>query len=358
MVETSTQTISSQAAPPTEEVRVCPLCESDKAKLLFTNFDRALRLPGEFGITQCANCQLVRLSPRPVVEQIGYYYPESEYYSYQAPSEVSHRSRLVSLRDFIRNSVLESLGYKVAPLTKLQKFLQPFFLRFFYESALYSQGNRFPRFVPDGKALDIGCGNGAFLNLLKQHDWQVTGIDLSAKAAATAKKTFDIDVFVGNTEDAPFENNSFDYIHMSHSIEHLPNPVATMKRVAELLKPTGRVFVETPNIDSFSAKVCGEYWMPLETPRHLYLFSPATLSALMSRVGLEVSGIETRFFSTTLEWEDTYKREDALGKEVENRPNLSASAVPRAYFLKIWSRLNHIFAPENAEFIRCWAKKS
>ncbi len=343
--------------PPTEEVSVCPLCQSEKSELLFTSTDRGFRLPGEFGVTKCANCQLVRLSPRPVVEEIGYYYPESEYYSFQTVGKPIQRTKLVALRDYVRNSVLEEIGYKTVPLTKLQKALQPLFIKFFYKSALYDQGNRFPSFVSGGKALDIGCGNGNFLNLLKQHGWDVKGIDLSKKAAATAKEVFDIDVFVGNTEDAPFTDNSFDYIHMSHSIEHLPNPVTTLSKALKLLKPNGKIYVETPNIDSYTARVCGKYWMPLETPRHLYLFSPATLANLLDQIGFKVLKTQTTFFAPTLAWEDTYIREDLIGEMIENRPTLTFKAAPRAYFHRFWAKIKHIFNSDNAEFVRCWAEK-
>jgi SAM-dependent methyltransferase len=348
---------SLSAAPPTEEVKVCILCESDKSELLFSNFDRGYHLPGTFGITLCTNCRLIRLSPRPAVEHLGFYYPETEYYSYQSAGEAAQRGRMISLRDFIRNSVLDSLGYPVPPLGRWQRFLQPFFIRFFYKPALYSYGQRFPAFVPNGKALDIGCGSGVFLNLLKRHGWQVRGIDFSATAAMRAKTDFDIDVFVGDVENAPFEDAAFDFIYLSHSIEHLPDPLSAMKRVAQLLKPTGQVFVETPNIESFSAKICREYWMPLETPRHLHLFSPATLTTLLRRAGLKVSRLRTTFFAPTLAWEDTYKREEKLGEKVEIRPQLRFAALPRAYFLKARARLGHLFAPENAEFIQCWAGK-
>jgi len=105
--------IQSDEAPPTEEVLNCPLCNSSESRFLFRNFDRFYHLPGKFGIVQCKSCQLVRLSPRPAKDSLGFYYPQENYYSYQMPTasinNLSERGWISKIREGIRQTVFDYL---------------------------------------------------------------------------------------------------------------------------------------------------------------------------------------------------------------------------------------------------------
>lgn len=354
------QTPTLDSAPETENVESCPLCGSEDSKFLFWNYDRLHLLPGKFGLVRCSNCTLVRLTPRPIPEKLGFYYPEDDYYSYQTSGanveNIPQRGFITPIRDGIRASVLNRLNYPTVPLKSWQKTLQPLFWNFFRKPALYGRDKLFPRYVTNGSALDIGCGGAMFLSYLKHHGWQVKGVDISETAAKTAKKVYDIDVFVGGVEDAPFASESFDFIRMSHVIEHLPYPLETMRHISSLLKPEGVLYIETPNIDCFELEHCDKYWFPLETPRHLFLFSPVTLEKLLGEVGLRIKQIETSFFAI-YDWEDTYRIEEKTQSVLPERPKLSLPAYPRAIALMAKSRLKHLFDKTNGNIIECWVTK-
>ena len=194
--------------------------------------------------------------------------------------------------------------------------MQPVFTKYFKERALYGLQDVFPHYAENGKALDIGCGNAETLAYLKLFGWQVAGVDFNEAAAIAAKKFYDIDVFTGKVEDAPFQKSSFDFVRMSHVIEHLPFVVETMRHIASLLKTDGVIYIETPNIEAFSFKHSREYWYPLECPRHLFLFSPKTLTEILEKCGIEVTKTET-FFYDTYNWEDTYRAEEKSGEKLE-----------------------------------------
>jgi hypothetical protein len=76
--------------------------------------------------------------------------------------------------------------------------------------------------------------------------------------------------------------------------EHVYEPREVLIRVAKWLKPGGVFYTLMPNIDSAGRRVFGSYWYPLELPRHLYHFSPATLSKVAKSAGLREVSLETR----------------------------------------------------------------
>ena len=78
----------------------------------------------------------------------------------------------------------------------------------------YGFGESLPHYAPGHRALEVGCGSGSVLGFLKYYGWQVAGVELSEAAAITAKRELDVEVFVGDLCEAPFESDSFDFIRM------------------------------------------------------------------------------------------------------------------------------------------------
>ena len=348
-------------APPSEEVTVCPLCDSSGSNFLFWNFDRFYHLPGKFGIVQCEDCRLVRLSPRPVKESLGFYYPSENYYSYQTPAvsldNLTERGFVSKIREGIRQTVFDDLGYPVGKLSAWQKVLQPLLVKFFSKQSTYGWGERFPKYKKDGFALDIGCGNGSQLSYLKHYGWKVVGVDLSEEAAKVAKKNFGIDVYVGELETLPYPPNTFDFVNMSHVLEHVTSPVDTLKKVKELLKPGGIVYAEVPNYESFTRKLSKEHWFAWETPRHLFMFSPQTLERVFKESGLKIEKINTRI-ENLLRWDNTYKLEEEAGEKLISRPSVIGSDKLKISLLSYAVKFKHLFDKDGGDFVCCWATKS
>jgi SAM-dependent methyltransferase len=213
----------------------------------------------------------------------------------------------------------------------------------------------FPRWVPGGRALDIGCGNGRFMDRIQRHGWDVIGVDTSLAAAAAARESFGITVHVGTVEDAPIDDGSLDFVHMSHVIEHLPQPVATLRRVALVLRPGGRLYVETPNIDSLAFRWTREYWFALDAPRHLWLFGPATLRRALAECGFSVRGLRALNLST-FAWEATYRREQREGRMVPRRPSIEWRDRPRATVLGALRCVAGSLSPRFGDALSCWAE--
>jgi len=144
-----------------------------------------------------------------------------------------------------------------------------------------------------GRILDLGCSSGSFLSALPRDRWELFGIEMSQEVAERAREKCGATVFVGDVLDASFPPNYFDAITCIHVFEHVYKPKEVLYRVAEWLKPGGIFYTLMPNIDSAAFHFFKSYWYALELPRHLYHFSPRSLSHLSDTVGLKTLSLKT-----------------------------------------------------------------
>ena len=84
-----------------------------------------------------------------------------------------------------------------------------------------------------------------------------------------------LDVFCGTLEEYQTDQQ-YDVVFMSHVIEHVLDPVATVATIERLLAPGGVLYLETPNVGSLDARVWKQRWGLIHYPRHLYLFDRDT----------------------------------------------------------------------------------
>jgi 2-polyprenyl-3-methyl-5-hydroxy-6-metoxy-1,4-benzoquinol methylase len=100
-------------------------------------------------------------------------------------------------------------------------------------------------------------------------------------------------VFTGEVSDAGYADGYFDVVTMWHVIEHVHDPKGTLAELHRIMKPGGLLVISTPNLWSWDARGFGRYWVGLDAPRHLYVFSPATLEHLLQQVGFQMERIRS-----------------------------------------------------------------
>jgi 2-polyprenyl-3-methyl-5-hydroxy-6-metoxy-1,4-benzoquinol methylase len=105
------------------------------------------------------------------------------------------------------------------------------------------------KFKTNGKLLDVGCSAGFFLSIAREDGWQVTGLELSADTAQLAKELYQLDVRTGKLEVDTFDAESFEAVTFWDVIEHVRDPLGTMRIVNRILKERGIVAITTPNVD-------------------------------------------------------------------------------------------------------------
>ncbi|MGA9347279.1 MAG: methyltransferase domain-containing protein [Anaerolineae bacterium] len=132
-----------------------------------------------------------------------------------------------------------------------------------------------------GKLLEIGCGIGSFLYLMRGAGWKVQGIEPDANYAYAGQNEYDIPIAAHLFENTDFEPGSFDLVAMFHVIEHLSSPRETLARIRHILKPGGILFLESPCIEHpYSGNLEYFFWSA-----HLFSFSRSTLNGLLQLVG-------------------------------------------------------------------------
>lgn len=117
------------------------------------------------------------------------------------------------------------------------------------------------RFVKEGKLLDIGCAYGEFLSLAQQY-FEVSGVDISAFALASAKKRLknaNLQVIDGSKEKLPYKNESFDVVTCFDVIEHLANTQFLFSEVYRVLKKNGVFFITTPGHETLFSNFFGRF---------------------------------------------------------------------------------------------------
>lgn len=161
------------------------------------------------------------------------------------------------------------------------------------EKRYFGQLARIKRFKSAGALLDVGCNIGAFIKAAASRGFSVTGVEMNASCAAYGREKFGLDIRTGTLEGAAFPAGSFDAVTMFDVLEHVPDPGALLACAARALKPGGLLVVQSPNLDSFMARLLKENWNWLTPPDHLYHFTPGALSGLLERAGFRIAEIRT-----------------------------------------------------------------
>lgn len=122
--------------------------------------------------------------------------------------------------------------------------------------------------LPRGKVVDVGCGDGLFLDAAKQLGWDTLGIELDPEAVKVVRASGH-EVIHGTYEACTVFDNQIDCIICSHVLEHVHDPKALLFAISHALKTGGIALISLPNAGSIVRRAAQENWRGLEAPRHL-----------------------------------------------------------------------------------------
>ncbi len=150
-------------------------------------------------------------------------------------------------------------------------------------------------FAEDGRplrglsVLDVGCFTGEFLVLAADAGCDVRGFELQDEAVAIAQQRLGERVAKTDVHDRGIDGQHYDAICLFGLIEHVRDPVGLLVRCRSLLRPGGRLFLQTPNRGSLLAGLLGKYWPPYSPVEHLHLFSQSALEKVLQDNGYSVT---------------------------------------------------------------------
>lgn len=204
---------------------------------------------GTATLARCSTCRLVQVSPLPDDTELARYYHTYAYGEARA---------------------WETPAAVVSSLSTLLASLEPF--------------------RTTGRMLDIGCGAGQMLRVARQRGWLAHGTELSDVACARLRQE---GFPIAHLDSPDVPPGSFDVITMAEVLEHLRDPLTVVRRVQELLRPGGALYLTTPNFNALSRRCLGAKWRVIEVPEHLFYFTTGSLQALVRRAGLEPRWVRT-----------------------------------------------------------------
>jgi SAM-dependent methyltransferase len=221
----------------------CRLCDSDRYKKIFSADNIRRRAKKIFDLVECEGCGFKYFNPSPTEASLKYYYED---YMAHVPERIS--------------------------------FLEKLYYRFFRNV----RNAKHP-----GKLLDVGCGNGKYLDFMRSQGWDVAGVD-AGPGCAFPRDVLKIPTYDGHLWEHKFPDHSFDVITLWFVIEHVWDPMRLLRECRRILKPGGQIIISTLNSASFEAKWFKRYWWHLLAPEHLSQFDTCSLGTLISKNGFEI----------------------------------------------------------------------
>jgi SAM-dependent methyltransferase len=141
---------------------------------------------------------------------------------------------------------------------------------------------------PDrGKVIEIGCSFGFQLNEFRKRGWDVEGVEPNHNSARYAQEELSIPVATSILEQADVPDGSADVVVMLHVIEHIPDPVGTLKEIFRVLKPGGHLVLETPRYDTLMFRLFGKRERSVSCDGHILFFTSESLAQAYSLAGFE-----------------------------------------------------------------------
>lgn len=188
------------------------------------------------------------------------------------------------------------------------------------------------KFIKKGKILEVGCSTGLMLSLFQKKGFDITGVEISKKAAEIAKER-GVKVF-----ELPFEkikfSEKYNLVIFNHTLEHLKDPLKALEKAKSILTPKGYILMDLPNFDSPLAKFWKKRWEHLLPDEHLWHFTPKSFQVLFKKMDFKI--LEINRSSGIWDFGNPYKEVIQSLKGFKKRfvKNM-ATAIPSLIFTRL-----------------------
>lgn len=223
---------------------LCPVCGFAGSVLVIVR--------REYSYARCGQCGTTYLNPMPTTDQVAAFYQDPTYFAGD-----------------------EESGYR--DYAAIHKALFPHFRRRLRILTEW-QPHR-------GRLLDVGCADGYFLELARADGWEVAGLEISEPMAREASRRLRVPVATSVDELSP---GTYDAVTLWEVVEHFPDPITELRRLAGCLRPGGMLMLSTPNAGHWQALREPEAWNAYRPPVHLVLFTADSLKLAVEKAGLSL----------------------------------------------------------------------
>jgi SAM-dependent methyltransferase len=239
----------------------CPVCAGPLGAPLLCSPDRFHGSPGTFSVVRCGSCGVGVTLPLAVgARELAAFYP-SAYGAYGLPTGLAGLLSRLILRLQARRAL------RTPPLASLAR-------------------------LPPGRLLDVGCGRGDLGVWFTRRGWHAVGVEPSAAACALARSR-GVQAREGTLDVVELEPGAFDAVVFRQSLEHVPDPLADLRRAAAALRRGGLLAVSVPHFGCWQRRRFGGRWFHLDLPRHRFHFDAAALREALARADFEDVEVST-----------------------------------------------------------------
>lgn len=229
----------------------------------------------EFEYSCCAKCGTLQIVEVP--SDLGRYYGSS-YYSQQGPANPPPERWWLRTMKRRRTAAWLGCGSPVARLLAARSASVPPP----WVAWLARTGAR-----PESTVLDVGSGEGHLLQNMSAHGMpNLLGVDPFLDGHRQYRSG--VSVRSATVEEV---GGTFDVIIANHSLEHVADPSAVLKRLSRLLAPQGTIVVRTPVMGKWAWRTYTSDWVQIDAPRHLHVFTAEALERLAVEAGLVVNDV-------------------------------------------------------------------
>jgi len=271
----------------------CPSCGGESHRQVIVSTPNKPEFGGRFSIVECETCGLIHANPRLGLAALSEAYGALERADQEPAVAIANRRAGMFTRWWRHITQRKIVG----------------------------------DWVERGPVLDVGCDVGGLLLKLQRRGLQVTGIESSPAAVALCRAQ-GLDVIQGIVEEVKLDDSSFQTITLSHSLEHVPDPVAVLRKLWRALAPGGKIVIAVPNHCGLVARLFGAQWQGWDPPFHLTHFDSKSLRAVLEVAGFHVERVYTHGNPEDV----TRSLSKALGRPV-NMLWLRAALLPGAWAL-------------------------